>query len=165
MYYARNMHRIHSSEQYAGFAAYSVGIMQKRMRQQLVLDLIRSERIGNQAVLAERLGKAGFSVTQASVSRDLVELGIAKHNGVYAVEEQPRALPEFGAVRFDTAGDCLIVGRCSSGLASAITVRIDAQEIGEIVGTIAGDDTIFVAVKGREEQVSVLAMLASMFAE
>lgn len=139
--------------------------MQKRKRQEIILDLIRAERIGNQSVLAERLDRAGFSVTQASVSRDLVELGIAKHNGVYVIEKQPQAIPEFGAVRFATAGDCMIVGRCASGLASAITVQIDAQGISEIVGTIAGDDTIFIAVKVREQQVSVLASLASIFGE
>lgn len=139
--------------------------MLKRKRQEILLDLVRSERIGNQAVLAERLDKAGFSVTQASVSRDLVELGIAKHNGVYVIEKQPQATPEFGSVRFDTAGECMIVGRCASGLASAITVQIDAQGISEIVGTVAGDDTIFIAIKGREQQISVLATLASIFGE
>lgn len=139
--------------------------MQKRKRQEIIFDLIRSERIGNQTVLAERLGKAGISVTQASVSRDLVELGIAKYNGVYVIEKQPQVTPEFGSVRFDTAGECMIVGRCASGLASAITVQIDAQGINEIVGTVAGDDTIFIAIKGREQQISVLATLASMFGE
>ncbi len=156
---------MHLCEYYAMGFAYSNRDMQKRNRQRAILNLIRSERLGNQAVLAERLSKAGFSVTQASVSRDLVELGIAKHNGVYGVEEQPKPAPEFGSVRFDTAGDSMIVGRCASGLASAITVRIDAHGINEIVGTIAGDDTIFIAVKGAEEQTSVLATLASMFGE
>ncbi len=139
--------------------------MQKRKRQDAMLGLIRSEWIGNQAALALRLTAAGFSVTQASVSRDLVEMGIAKQNGVYVIAEQPRPVPEFGSVKFDTAGDCMIVGRCASGLASAITVRIDAQKIDEIAGTIAGDDTIFIAVKGMEQQISVLATLASMFGE
>jgi transcriptional regulator of arginine metabolism len=139
--------------------------MQKRKRQEAMLSLIRTERVGNQAVLAERLTVAGFSVTQASVSRDLVELGVAKNNGVYVIEEQSRPVPEFGSVKFDTAGEGMIVGRCASGLASAITVRIDAQEIAEIVGTIAGDDTIFIAIKGREQQDAVLASLASLFGE
>lgn len=139
--------------------------MHKRQRQKRLLHLIRTERIGNQSLLAERLSEAGFSVTQASVSRDLVELGVVKVNGAYVVENKAMPVGEFGNVTFDTAGDCMIVGRCSSGLASAITVRIDAQHIGEIVGTIAGDDTIFIAVKGREQRDIVLESLAAIFGE
>jgi transcriptional regulator of arginine metabolism len=71
--------------------------------------------------------------------------------------------PDFGAVSFDTAGANLIVGRCSSGLASAITVRIDRIGIPEIVGTIAGDDTIFVAVRDFTAQQTVMERLNSLF--
>lgn len=138
--------------------------MQKQKRQQALLDLILSERIGNQAVLAARLSDAGFRVTQASISRDLVKLGIAKKNGIYVREASPKPITEFGTVAFDTAGECLIVGRCGSGLASAITVRIDAAKFEEVVGTIAGDDTIFVAVKSAIDQAVVLDKLNLQFA-
>lgn len=139
--------------------------MQKRERHRVLLDLIGSESIGNQVVLASKLSEAGFSVTQASVSRDLDELGIVKANGAYALRLRlPELATDLGTVTFDIAGECLIVGRCASGLASAITVRIDASAFEEIVGTIAGDDTIFIAVKNAADQPVVLEKLKAQIA-
>ena len=136
--------------------------MHKYERQEALLSLIETDRISSQSELTVRLADQGFSVTQASVSRDLDELGISKRNGTYVTNPNDGG-SEFGSVKFDTAGDCLIVGRCSSGLASAITVRIDAAGIREIIGTIAGDDTIFIAIKDRDAQGSVLQRLGAMF--
>ncbi|MEP6789248.1 MAG: hypothetical protein ABJB40_12495, partial [Acidobacteriota bacterium] len=84
-------------------------------------------------------------------------------NGFYATQRNENVRSGFGPVTLDTAGDNLIIGRCSSGLASAITVKIDAANISEIVGTIAGDDTIFIAVNGTEGQAEVLKKIAEMF--
>lgn len=137
--------------------------MHKRERQDALLSLIRSGSISSQAELASRLNDLGFTVTQASVSRDLDELGISKQNGAYMIPKIPDMVSEFGRVRFDAAGENLIVGRCASGLASAITVRIDGAGIPEIVGTIAGDDTIFIAVKDQGSQAAVLEMMAALF--
>ncbi len=137
--------------------------MHKRVRHEILLSLIGSEPIASQAILASRLTDAGFSVTQASVSRDLDELGVVKINGRYCMPPKANALAEFGPVSFDTAGSNLIVGKCASGLASAITVRIDAESFAEIVGTIAGDDTIFIAVKDAADQEKVVTALMEMF--
>ncbi|MEQ1645502.1 MAG: arginine repressor [Pyrinomonadaceae bacterium] len=140
--------------------------MRKRERHNALLELIANEPIGNQSLLASRLSTAGFTVTQTSVSRDLVELGIVKANGAYSLPRRKvEPMGDLGAVTFDTAGECLIVGRCASGLASAITVRIDADKIGEIVGTIAGDDTIFIAVKNSDDQAVVLRLLGEKFGQ
>ena len=137
--------------------------MQKGERQEALLEIIREFPALNQLELAKRLCDRGFKVTQASVSRDLDELGIEKKSGKY-VEPRPVALSEnFGPVDFDTSGDSLVVGRCPSGLASAVTVRIDSMAIAGVVGTIAGDDTVFIAVKGRNEQAEVLASLTKIF--
>ena len=130
--------------------------MRKKDRHNILLSLIRAESISSQSILAEKLSENGFVVTQASVSRDLDELGVVKVEGRYSVPAPKSTVQGFGAVSFKTAGDCLIIGRCSSGLASAITVRIDAAGIPEIVGTIAGDDTIFIAVKNAESQAIAL---------
>ena len=137
--------------------------MQKKDRHEVLLALIASESIGSQSALASRLHDEGFSVTQASVSRDLDELGVVKVKGRYSLRAKSRGLPEFGSVIFDTAGPNLIVGRCLSGLASAITVSIDAEKLVEIVGTIAGDDTIFIAFKDEEARDRVLNWLKGMF--
>src|SRR5947209_1279235 len=117
--------------------------MRKRERQAALLKFVGSKRVASQIELANLLQTLGFSVTQASVSRDLDELGITKRNGHYTI---PRTTVELGKASFVDAGDNMIVGKCQSGLASAITVRIDTSGIADIIGTIAGDDTIFIAV-------------------
>ena len=132
--------------------------MQNMTRQQAILDLIATTPVGRQDELAKLLSDRGFSVTQASVSRDLEKLGIAKVHGRY-VRQQAGRLGTFGTVTFTEAGDNLIVIKCGSGLASAAAVRIDAAVIRDIIGTIAGDDTIFVAVKGPEQQEKVIRSL------
>lgn len=137
--------------------------MNKRLRQNLLIEIIGKSSINSQSALAEALCEKGFTVTQASVSRDLDELGIVKQNGRYVKPMAVASEADFGPVSFDTSGDNLIVGRCSAGLASAITVRIDRTGISEIVGTIAGDDTIFIAVKDAPGQRAVLSKLGEMF--
>lgn len=136
--------------------------MNKKLRQNALIEIVERNAVFSQSELATELGNRGFAVTQASVSRDLDELGIIKQNGRY-VRPPVANEADFGSVTFYTAGDNLIVGRCSSGLASAITVRIDRTGISQIVGTIAGDDTIFIAVKNESDQSAVLDRLAEMF--
>ncbi|MEO7659125.1 MAG: ArgR family transcriptional regulator [Pyrinomonadaceae bacterium] len=137
--------------------------MHKKDRHNTLLALIGARQIANQSELVASLREAGFAVTQASVSRDLDEMGIGKVRGYYSLPEKTIRDSGFGAVTFDIAGGNLIVGRCLSGLASALTVRIDAAEIPGIVGTIAGDDTIFIAVKDAARQGEVLKNLADLF--
>ena len=139
--------------------------MQKAERQKLILDVISERPISRQDELAEVLRDAGFSVTQASVSRDLDELGVIKADGRYTRVELPVAeASPFGVSAIVPAGDNLLVVRCSSGLASAAAVRIDGAMISEIVGTIAGDDTIFIAVNGEHDQKVAVKKLKMMFA-
>ena len=102
-------------------------------------------------------------MTQASVSRDLDELGVIKQNGYYILPPKQAVFNDFGQIKFEAVGANLIVGRCSAGLASAITVKIDAANIAEIVGTIAGDDTIFIAVQNTDSQAVVIRNIDEMF--
>jgi transcriptional regulator of arginine metabolism len=136
--------------------------MQKEKRQNSILSLIRAKSLGTQEELSELLEKRGFSVTQSSISRDLDELGIIKVNGFYAIPEKTET-PFFGLLVLDTAGENLIVAKCESGLASAVAVRIDATRISEIVGTIAGDDTIFIAVKDAKAQKAAMKKIWEIF--
>jgi transcriptional regulator of arginine metabolism len=137
--------------------------MRREQRQAAILKLIDARRIGRQEELAELLEKKGFSVTQSSVSRDLLDLGIVKVHGHYALPQKPRNGVAFGLLNLDTAGDNLIVAKCESGLASAVAVRIDDAGIDEIVGTIAGDDTIFIAVKEKGEQKIAMRKIWEIF--
>ncbi|MEP7148821.1 MAG: arginine repressor [Acidobacteriota bacterium] len=139
--------------------------MQKVERHKLILDVIESRPVSRQEELAQLLSDAGYRVTQASISRDLDELGVVKVDGRYAAIELPIAeASPFGVSAIIPAGENLIVVRCSAGLASAAAVRIDGSKIGEVAGTIAGDDTIFIAVDGEHDQKAALKRLKMIFA-
>ena len=86
--------------------------------------------------------------TQSSVSRDLEELGVVKHHGHYTLPRTNGAAAR-GLLSLDHAGDCLVIARTVPGLASAVA-EIDAAALPEIVGTIAGEDTIFIAVRDQK---------------
>lgn len=138
-------------------------MMQKQDRHQTIIDLIGAARIGRQDELVRALGDRGFSVTQASVSRDLDELGIVKLNGAYARPERRSNGLGITLISVETAGPYMIVARTPAGLASASTVRIDSAKLPEVVGTIAGDDTIFIAVTGEAEQKRAIKRLWELF--
>ena len=125
--------------------------MRKSLRQQKLLSLIKAKPFATQAELRDSLEQAGVPATQSSLSRDLEELGIVKHHGHYAV---PRVTGNTarGLLSLDTAGENLVVARTEPGRASAVAVDIDAAMIQEIVGTLAGEDTIFIAVRDAKEQ-------------
>ncbi len=126
--------------------------MQKEARQQRILSLIRAKRIGTQDELTAYLERAGVVATQSSISRDLVELGVVKHHGYYTLPRSTNGSGARGLLSLDTAGDVLIVAKCDSGMASAVAVEIDRAAITEIIGTLAGEDTIFIAVTDRKTQ-------------
>ena len=120
-------------------------------RHNAIIEIISSERIARQEQIVARLMDVGFTVTQASVSRDLVNLGIVKVRGYYASPTDAH-LSGFGIINLRIAGPNLIVAKCEAGLASAIAVKIDSARLKEVVGTVAGDDTIFVAVENESFQ-------------
>lgn len=123
----------------------------KSSRQQKILSLIQAKPIGTQQELRALLERTGVAATQSSVSRDLEELGVVKHHGHYTVPHL-RSTSVRGLLSLDRAGDNLIVARTEAGLASAAAVTIDSAAITEIVGTLAGEDTIFIAVADAKSQ-------------
>ncbi len=137
--------------------------MQKKLRQKVILDLIRANEIGTQDELSEMLESESVFATQSSISRDLVELGIIKVHGIYALPETRAETNPFGLQSLERSGNNLLVAKCELGLASAVCVKIDAAEIAEIVGTIAGEDTIFIAVKDAKMQKTAIRKLWEIF--
>jgi transcriptional regulator of arginine metabolism len=137
--------------------------MKKEARQKKILSLIRARRIGTQEELTAHLERAGVVATQSSVSRDLIELGVVKQHGAYTLPRSPKGAASHGLLSLEAAGDCLIVARCEPGLASAVAVEIDRAVVPEIKGTIAGDDTIFVAVSERKVQRQAIKRIWQMF--
>jgi transcriptional regulator of arginine metabolism len=137
--------------------------MLKEERQETILKVIAAMKIARQEDLVQALRDHGFEVTQASVSRDLEDLGIVKIKGAYAQPDRTLGQLNIGLTAIESAGPNLIVARTYAGLASASAVRIDAAKIDEIVGTIAGDDTIFIAVKDQKDQRTVIKQLWELF--
>lgn len=113
--------------------------------------------------MTQRLERAGFAVTQSSVSRDIDELGIVKRHGVYTIPAAEGATRARGLIDLEPAGDVLVVARCEPGLASGVAVEIDRAGVREIVGTIAGEDTIFIAVRDRAAQKTATKKLWQLF--
>ena len=134
----------------------------KESRQKKILSLIQAKPIATQEELKALLEQAGVPATQSSVSRDLEELGIVKHRGHYAVPRANGAAAR-GLLSLDVAGDNLVIARTEPGLASAVAVEIDRAAISEIVGTLAGEDTIFVAVQDQKTQRTVMKKIWGLF--
>lgn len=101
-------------------------------------------------------------MTQSSLSRDLEDLGIVKQNGHYAVPRTTTA-NERGLLSLEAAGEALIVAKCEPGLASSVAVEIDRATIAEIIGTLAGEDTIFIAVRDAKAQRAATKKIWSLF--
>ena len=137
--------------------------MNKRERQQKILDLIRATPVGTQEDLRALLDRAGVPATQSSVSRDLEELGVVKQHGHYTLPRSNGTTPR-GLLSLDQAGDSLIIARTFPGLASAVAVEIDAAALSEVVGTIAGEDTIFIAVRDAKAQRTALKEIWELLA-
>lgn len=135
----------------------------KTSRQAKIIEIIQKNDVETQEELSEFLVKEGFSVTQATVSRDIRELKLTKislSNGKqkYAVindssedmsHKYVRVLQE-GFLSMDRAQNILVI-KTVTGMANAVCVAIDALELNEIVGSLAGDDTIMCAIRTEED--------------
>jgi transcriptional regulator of arginine metabolism len=125
--------------------------MLKRERHETILNVIQGGRVCTQEELRAHLDRLGVPATQSSVSRDLEELGVVKHHGYYTLPHA-NGEPARGLLSLEVAGEVLIVAKCLPGLASAVAVEIDNAMIPEIVGTLAGEDTIFIAARDQKSQ-------------
>ncbi|HUE81503.1 MAG TPA: hypothetical protein VMM84_05250 [Pyrinomonadaceae bacterium] len=136
--------------------------MKKGTRQKKILTLIQARTVGTQEELTALLESAGVPATQSSVSRDLEELGVIKHHGRYTLPRTNGAAVR-GLLALEVAGDNLVIAKTEPGLASAVAVEIDREPIPEIVGTLAGEDTIFIAVSGPKEQRDAIKKIWEIF--
>jgi transcriptional regulator of arginine metabolism len=136
----------------------------KSDRQKRILEIIKAHPVATQEELVKRLSARGIEATQSSVSRDIVELRLAKFNGRYMAPETNGLGALALRVELDTAGDNLIVLKTDVGQAQPVALKIDYANITAIVGTLAGDDTVFIAVKDRASQKGALQELKKLFA-
>ncbi|MBC7797176.1 MAG: arginine repressor [Pyrinomonadaceae bacterium] len=135
--------------------------MNRDERRDKIIDLIGRKTIATQFELANAMNEIGIPTTQSSVSRDLEEIGIIKVNGFYAKLEVKNQSSNL--LSLEMAGENLIVAKCETGFASALALKIDKAKIEEIVGTIAGDDTIFVAVRDKKDAKKVIKKVWETF--
>jgi transcriptional regulator of arginine metabolism len=138
--------------------------MDKLYRRTQILELLRTEVLTTQAELLQKLRQRGIRVTQATVSRDMEELGVVKTRDGYRLPETlepaappqptlPLVLKEF--TRGVRQASNLVILRTHPGNAHTVASALDATGWPEVVGTVAGDDTIFVATVGSGQAVRV----------
>ncbi len=146
----------------------------KTRRQALIARLLRDESIRSQGVLAERLAEQGCAATQATISRDLEELGAVRaragdgglayvlpgENHVQADAPLRRVLAEY-VLSVEPAGNLLVL-RTPPACAHLIAAALDTSPPEEIAGTIAGDDTVFVAVRDGTDPKSFAGSLRAL---
>jgi transcriptional regulator of arginine metabolism len=148
--------------------------MTKTRRQTLILELVDHEEITSQEVLQRRLRVKGIDATQATISRDLKELGLVKRagDGAYARAGQESTNQETAlanlqrvAVRSLTKTarvEQLIVLRTPPGEAQHLAIAIDRASNPDIIGTIAGDDTVLVIAAGPRQAAAFVEQLEKM---
>lgn len=145
-------------------------------RKNAILEIVNSYEVDTQETLQALLLERGFNVTQATVSRDIKQLSLVKtmsDNGSYKYslpskpfEKSTRsALSVFfsEAVSSVDRGMNTVVIKCHTGMASAVCSKLDAVGYSNIVGTLAGDDTIFVLMKTEEDAITMIDELNKLF--
>ena len=146
----------------------------KAERQAKILDLIVKKEIGTQEELTTELERAGFVATQATVSRDIREMKLTKvamSNGklrYVAYRKTEENMTEKynrifcdGFVSMDNAQNILVI-KTVAGMAMAVAAALDHMELPEIVGSIAGDDTIMCAVRSVDDTLTIMGRLRKL---
>ncbi len=146
----------------------------KKRRHEKIVELISRYEIDTQEELADRLCEAGYQVTQATVSRDIRELKLSKipvgkgrqkyvaftQDETHLGDKYIRVLRE-GYISMDTAQNLLVM-KTVSGMAMAVAAAVDALKMEEIVGCIAGDNTIMMAMRSEEAALAVMDKIERM---
>lgn len=143
----------------------------KVKRQSKILEIIKNNEIETQESLVDMLNDEGFNITQATISRDIREMKLSKALGkngrqkyVAPSKDDPELNSKFirvfkdGVLSIDYAQN-LIVIKTLTGMAMAVAASIDAMKNSEIMGTIAGDDTIFCATKNESAAIRIIERL------
>lgn len=146
----------------------------KQKRLSRILNLIKENNVKTQEQLTEKLKNEGFEVTQATVSRDIKELGLVKvpssdggYKYAFANREKTESSQHLNifsraVTSVDSAMHTIVV-KTYAGMAPAVAASLDTTIGGEILGTIAGDDTILVITKNPEEAKEISKKLEKLF--
>ena len=126
----------------------------KSPRHDALIKLLKERKFSKQADVVAAVTKLGYEVTQASISRDFTELGIDKVGGRYLPRSELSGQGEFGGLvsGIEFASPFLSVVKTNPGAASIVAAKLDKRSVTGVLGTIAGDDTIFIATKSKAAQ-------------
>jgi transcriptional regulator of arginine metabolism len=136
----------------------------KNARQAMLVEIVQSNSVKTQTELSKQLKRAGIACTQVSVSRDIRELGLIKKDGHYATPDKQADIPNLdtfakavsGFIKHaEIVGDNLVVVKTLPGTAHSVALLLDRIGWPGIKGTIAGDDTVFVAVQSHRAGKSI----------
>jgi transcriptional regulator of arginine metabolism len=133
--------------------------MRKRVsRQEQIRKIVRRERIRTQRDLVERLQAIGYVCTQATVSRDISEMGLKKlPEGVYVLSEDLHLQRMISDLVLNIVrSDNLVLVKASAGTASGVAAALDHAELPEVLGSIAGDDTVLVIANSVDEAIQLV---------
>lgn len=146
----------------------------KKNRHSKIIELIENNEVETQEQLADLLKNDGYDVTQATVSRDIRELRLTKvqtgdgHQKYRVMDHDDEELQDkyikvlqSGFISMDKAGNILVL-RTVSGMAMAVAAALDALHLSQIIGCIAGDDTIFAAIRTEEDVQEVMDRIRDM---
>ena len=147
----------------------------KVRRQTVILELIDREALDSQETLRKRLRQRGFDATQATISRDIKELGLVKRDGAYQRPGVEAPNPETALTALERAAaeflrrvervQQLVVIRTGVGQAQPLAIALDRAQLPEVVGTIGGDDTILVVARGARGAATLAKRLKDYTAE
>ena len=139
----------------------------KNKRQEAILNLVRTKEIFTQAELTQGLKEAGFSAAQATISRDIQELRLAKEptprGQKYTAPDNKSSLNRIfkdGVVSVNSAGNMMVV-RTLSGLAMAVALALDEMKFVDILGSVAGDDVVICVVTSEARAREITAQLSN----
>ena len=147
----------------------------KSHRQFKIQELITNEHIRTQEDLAQRLLEEGFNVTQATISRDIKEIGLIKIPGVddeyyYALrgeslpmdyQERLKRMFKEVVISFDSSENIVVI-KTIPGNAQALALLLDNTDWKEVIGSVAGDDTIFLLVKPKDKVLKIIQRLTEL---
>jgi len=139
-------------------------VKRRNSRQDAIRDIVRSKSVCTQRALVDELLEKGFSCTQATVSRDIADMGLRKlPEGIYVLAEDlhlQRMLSEF--VTTAMRAENLVVIKCQPGTASGVAAAVDDAGLAHALGSVAGNDTVLVIVDTAENAAALQVLVEKL---
>jgi len=139
-------------------------VKRRNSRQDAIRDIVRSKSVCTQRALVDELREKGFSCTQATVSRDIADMGLRKlPEGIYVLAEDlhlQRMLSEF--VTTAMRAENLVVIKCQPGTASGVAAAVDDAGLAHALGSVAGNDTVLVIVDTAENAAALQVLVEKL---